>query len=64
MFVFAGQTSPGDFHMVAFDRPQMERVLDAAGLVIDEYVEPHAPQSPLRGQINMHLRARPATLGH
>lgn len=54
--IFGGQTNPGDYHCVAFDKESITRRLNAAGFVVNSVEEEDAPQD--RGFINLNMTVR------
>eukprot|EP00698_Gefionella_okellyi_P021024 TRINITY_DN6702_c0_g1_i1.p1 TRINITY_DN6702_c0_g1~~TRINITY_DN6702_c0_g1_i1.p1 ORF type:complete len:236 (-),score=53.63 TRINITY_DN6702_c0_g1_i1:181-888(-) len=65
VMIYAGQTNPGDFHMVGFDRATLAAKLRAVGLEVIE----HGDDGPsglyqlpsgqiIAGHINQHVKAR------
>ena len=51
--IFGGQTNPGDYHCIAFDKDSITRHLEAAGFDILQISEQDIPQD--RGYINLNM---------
>lgn len=51
--IFGGQTNPGDYHCIAFDRKSIEKHLKNAGLEITHFEEQDLPQD--KGYINLNM---------
>ncbi len=54
--IFGGQTNPGDYHCIGFDKDSMRRHLEMAGLEILQIDETDLPQD--QGYINLNMTVR------
>ena len=55
--IFGGQTNPGDYHCVGFDRISIEKHLNRAGFYIISYTEHNFPQDKNKINLNMSVTA-------
>ncbi|MBM2814872.1 MAG: hypothetical protein HW421_1634 [Ignavibacteria bacterium] len=56
--IFGGQTNPGDYHCIGFDRVSIEKHLKEAGFTVEHFEEQNIPQTNGFINLNMIVRGR------
>ena len=55
--IFGGQTNPGDYHCIGFDKESIEKHLNETGFKISDYKEEDFPQNEMKINLNMIVTA-------
>ena len=56
--IFGGQSNPGDYHCIGFDKKSIKKHLENAGLKVTSFEEVDTPQDKRFINLNMTVRAR------